>query len=403
MKIPAIAAIPASDEFFIYKENIMTLLELVIQDGHPLKRKPSNSEFEGSCPWCGGKDRFNIVIDKRGERYFCRVCGRKGDAIQYLRDYRKMSFLEACKYLKIKPSANRALQHGLGKKKTIEVWTPKESIPPSKQWQEQAAEYIDTFQFHLWAYQGIKAREFLHSCGLNDSTMKTAGLGVNTIDRFINYEDWGFHAERNQKGNLKKVWMPPGITFSLEDQRIRIRRFEGEPRYVNVSGSNMKPMVISEDKFSVVIIVESDIDAWLIWQEAGDLVGVVALGSAVMRSDKTTHDLLMRAKIILLSLDADEAGARESQEWWKVHYPKAKRWPVPIGKDPSEAWKQGLNIREWIEAGIDYAQIPFDIETDNLFPLEWIRQFDDEQLERLAIQTIEGRIPDREAMNLICR
>jgi hypothetical protein len=54
-----------------------------------------------------------------------------------------------------------------------------------------------------------------------------------------------------------------------------------------------------------------------------------------------------------------------------------KRWLSILGKDASEARQRGLNIRNWIIAG--------------MFGNE-------ERFERFAIQTVDGGLSDREAM-----
>lgn len=78
------------------------LLELVKQDTE--LRRASKKEYHGPCPWCGGHDRFVVFANE--DRYWCRGgekggagCGKKGDAIQYLRDYKGMSFQEAKIYV----------------------------------------------------------------------------------------------------------------------------------------------------------------------------------------------------------------------------------------------------------------------------------------------------------------
>lgn len=70
------------------------LLNMVSRDVQ-LKRVSftGGGECCGPCPNCGGRDRFR-VWPERG-RYWCRQCRRKGDAIQYLRDFRGLSFIEA--------------------------------------------------------------------------------------------------------------------------------------------------------------------------------------------------------------------------------------------------------------------------------------------------------------------
>lgn len=53
-----------------------------------------------SCPW--HKDKTPSLSVKKysdKERYCCYSCGKKGDAIQFLRDIKNMSYVESCKYL----------------------------------------------------------------------------------------------------------------------------------------------------------------------------------------------------------------------------------------------------------------------------------------------------------------
>lgn len=57
----------------------------------------SGGEYAGACPWCGGKDRFRVWPEQG--RWWCRQCGRKGDAIQYLRERSGLSFVEAKRVL----------------------------------------------------------------------------------------------------------------------------------------------------------------------------------------------------------------------------------------------------------------------------------------------------------------
>ena len=72
------------------------LIELTRQDGVNLTKAATSNggEFAGACPACGGVDRFRVWPEEKGGRFWCRQCGKKGDAIQYLRDFRGMSFAE---------------------------------------------------------------------------------------------------------------------------------------------------------------------------------------------------------------------------------------------------------------------------------------------------------------------
>lgn len=76
--------------------DLKTLLEA---DGVKLQKHARN-ELCSPCPFpsCDSRtDGFIYFIDQ--DRYWCRRCDRKGDAIQYLRDLRQMSFQDAEAYL----------------------------------------------------------------------------------------------------------------------------------------------------------------------------------------------------------------------------------------------------------------------------------------------------------------
>ena len=71
----------------------------------------------------------------------------------------------------------------------------------------------------------------------------------------------------------------------------------------------MRPLSTGERSVRVMI-VESELDAILLHQEAGDLVQVIALGSASARPEQDTVQILRDAETILLSLDNDPAGIK---------------------------------------------------------------------------------------------
>jgi len=168
-----------------------------------------------------------------------------------------------------------------------------------------------------------------------------------------------FPMNLGQRDNKKRIWIPPGHVIPCFDAgghliRLRVRRYDhGDgPPYILVSGSATVPMILNDGK-QAFVIVESELDSFLVFQEAKELIGSMALGSVTIRPDQNAYAILSRAETILVSLDSDAAGTKESWHFWhKTFGTKAKRWPVPFGKDPSEAWQKGLNIRAWIEAGL---------------------------------------------------
>ncbi|MEI7673584.1 MAG: hypothetical protein WCK00_15870, partial [Deltaproteobacteria bacterium] len=163
--------------------------------------------------------------------------------------------------------------------------------------------------------------------------------------------------ELKPDGSKKKLWIPAGLiipTFRGETLlRVRVRRHEPVEgsRYIFLPGGSSDAMVFCGDK-KTIVVVESELDAILLHQDAGDVCGAVALGSATIRPDSFTHDILSSVENILVALDSDDAGAKEAWTWWKENYPNSDRLPVIDGKDPTEAKKNGLPLREWILAGI---------------------------------------------------
>jgi hypothetical protein len=87
----------------------MNLFNLIQADGFTFKRVATThgGEYAGPCPWCGGNDRFIIWPLHKGGRYWYRGCEKTGDAIQYLRDFRSISFAEACQSLGISKSGHK--------------------------------------------------------------------------------------------------------------------------------------------------------------------------------------------------------------------------------------------------------------------------------------------------------
>jgi len=323
-------------------------------------------EYAGPCPWCGGNDRFLIWPKYKGGRYWCRGCEKKGDGIQFIRDMHGLTFGEACERLGITRGVYRRRRKMPVSTPERPFFKPKKSEPPPELWTQKAAAFLKYSQEKLWTTpEGRTALEFLQAKGLTEATIRHAGIGFNPSDLYRDRRGWGLPQKVNSYGTATLVWLPTGIVIPLAPSteqkgvgetmtRLRFRRFaDTGPRYVICAGSSVAPLVLEADK-SIFTIVESELDAWLIWQETADLTGVVAMGSAVMKPDVAAHDLLTKAEIILNSLDYDEAGARQSWNWWdKAYGPKVIRWPTPFGKDPSDALQQGLNIREWIEAGIE--------------------------------------------------
>ena len=382
----------------------MNILDLTEQDGLQLRRVASTGggEWKGPCPWCGGTDRFSINPKKpnkngthRGGRYVCRQCGKSGDAIQYLRDRRGLSYPDACRALGYETGEPLRSRYTIPEKPKFE---PRDRRTLGDLWRDKASSFLSWTQEQLW--KDREAVAYLKGRGLSEDTIRGAGLGFNPKQFFRDRAAFGLEPENNPKtGKPKRVWLPIGWTIPNwtggELSRIRFRRKDPDKdKYIYLPGSDTGPMVWDRER-AVFVVVEAELDGLLIHQEAGDLVGVVALGAANYRPDKEAHLFLTGAELVLCALDSDGAGKKESWGFWRDTY-GAERCP-PIGaKDPTEMHQAGKHsIREWIQAALDYfgRVVPF--------PEDWLNRFNEEQLERLAIMTIDGGLTDEQALEAL--
>jgi len=333
----------------------MTILDLLRENQiEPKKAAGTQDEYSSPCPECGGNDRFRCWPKK--DRWWCRGCEKKGDSIQYLREFRAMSYFDACKHLDRKPEFSSSAGDT---RPSRPKWEPKQPREPAALWRDQAVKLLEHSINKLWSDAGKDALEWLKTeRGFTEETIETFHLGWNPKDLWRDRAHWGLPEVLKENGDPKKLWIPAGLVIPMgkpgELSKIKIRRPDpGEgPRYYLLPGSSMQAMTFGTEE-PVLIVVESELDALLIHQEAGSQAGAIALGSSSTRPDSITTDILKRASLILVALDSDGAGAKESWQWWRENFPEARRWPPIGGKDPGEMRKAGVSVSAWIEAGIE--------------------------------------------------
>jgi len=362
------------------------LLDLLPQDNIIVKKVASThgGEYVGPCPLCGGVDRFHVWPEEGdGGKYWCRGCEKGGDIIQYLREIRKLSYLEACLKAGIKPEPMKrsfdwgksANSEGHGRK-----WEPREIIQPPAEWIRKCSAFVDWCHEQLLKEAEILA--YVKDCrGLSEDTIKAFHLGWNPKNLSRGRDLWGLDEKLKDDGSKQDIWLPKGIVipYFVDGilQRARIRRIDRKgntpekgPAYAIVSGSTSGAMISAAmitdvslpEVFcqQVLVVVESEFDAILLNQEAGHLAGMVALGSASARPDKRAFEILEASDLILVALDSDDQrddgknpGAKEAWGWWLKHFDQARRLPPVDGKDPGEMWQAGVDLEQWVAIGIN--------------------------------------------------
>ncbi|MBS0656422.1 MAG: hypothetical protein JSR46_11645, partial [Verrucomicrobia bacterium] len=228
----------------------MYILDLAVADGLDPKKVASTNggEYHSPCPGCGGKDRF--IIWNKQNRYYCRRCQKRGDPIQYLRDFHAMSYVEACKLLNLSPKTPPHTQLW----KPQPSFTPHTSNLPELAWRQHASNFITICHKRLLATSN--ALELLYDRGFTLGTMQHFQLGWNPQT---------FHL--NTPSN-KKIWLPKGIvipTFDaqLEPLKLKIRQQDAHPKYIEISGSQKAPSIYGDPTNKPFLILESELDAML--------------------------------------------------------------------------------------------------------------------------------------------
>jgi hypothetical protein len=341
------------------------LVEIVAQHtGVTPKRIGKTYHFP--CPACSeGSDRFIVwpaTSDKPTGTFYCRQCRIAGDGIEFCKRFLGCSYSEACELFRVEK-----------KRLMPSTWSsspPKLSFPqakfPASQWQERGSHHL-----LLWNAEMIERQEagvLLHKRGIKIETAKAFSLGYNPTTEWESMEKWGLPKAVKENGRERKVWLPKGLAIPRYDPvsrsllGIKVRRDDWKkgddlPKYVEIVGSSNVVGIFGDITRKIAVVLESELDAIVVQQEAGDLCFSLSLGGAgTKRMDKFTQSLLSQCSLVLLATDYDSAGLNEIH-WWKEHLPAAEYWPAPCGKSPGDAFEQGADLHLWLLCAIRKYQI----------------------------------------------
>jgi DNA primase len=316
----------------------------LIEQSTGLRRHASTKggEWVGPCPFCGGNDRFHVWPLSESPGWWCRFCQKSGDAIAFVMERDSVSFADACRQLE-----------GWNAPVAPEPPAPTTNLPS---WQATGADFIAHCEAALWSADGFEGLAYLRQRGLEDETIHRYQLGWNGDTLYRPRERWGL------TGKSPRIWLPRGIVIpwiaSGELQAIKIRRPDADTRdtdegkYVAVAGS--RPVLFGSDTIAahdVTVLVESELDAMLVEQTAGDLAGAVATGSAKASLDTQAITCLLPASRVLVAYDSDPAGEKAAAGVLTLSS-RMRRVKIPIGKDPTEFHQQGGRIRDWVALNV---------------------------------------------------
>lgn len=331
----------------------MSLLELVEELALQPKRTASTNggEYHCACPTCGGDDRF--MFWPQTDRYWCRQCESKGDSIQFCRDFMGLDYRSAC------AKVGAPIKDYLPRQSVRPLFTPQAANAPSEAWQQNAESMV--IRCHQSLLSDPSAMKRLLERGLTQQSIDRYRLGWNPSTQFESYSLWGLSAcYRDDNGQERRLWLPKGIVIPTLNGdsivKLKVRRDDWHyddkhPKYVEISGSMKALSWYGSTEQHPVVVVESELDAILIQQNAGHLCGCVALGGVGRKPDLESHWRLLSAPKILYALDFDEAG-KKAFSFWKSTYKNLMAWPSPIEKSPGDALQAGVDLAMWIASGL---------------------------------------------------
>lgn len=339
-------------------------------------------EYHGPCPVCGGKDRFRVQPAR--DFWICRQCEESGDLIAYLVFTQRLTRLEAYQARHGDAPHLAALASSAQPARSAQV--PEAATPPNAIWQGRAWDFVAEAQAALWAGSDARALAWLQGRGLTAETIQQAGLGFNPAERWESYAAWGLPEELRRDGKPKRIWLPRGIVIpwviGADLWRVNIRRAPSvladtarhnaavEARYqAGEIGKTQRDTLLRNDAKYIgpagcgnglynadvlgqlpAMLVEGEIDALTIEQEAGDLIAPCATGSTGGARRARWAALLALSPLVLVTFDADVAGDK-TRRYWLDSLPNGRYWR-PLWGDVNTMFRGGANLRAWLAAGL---------------------------------------------------
>lgn len=318
-----------------------SLCALVEADGVTLRGRP-DGERRGPCPMCGGKDRFHLRRYDGREWFFCRQCHpRRGDAIDYLRWTRGISFREAAGLL----GADAIRADGVRRPAPARVrmaTTPRgvvipaclDEAPPAE-WQAAMRALVE----HCAASIPPAVMRYLRDeRGLSDDTIWRYRLGYNPTAQRV----------------AGRWWIERGVTIPTEYAgalwRVNVRRRaddiqrDGRGKYIAAQGS--RAQLCGGDAIpdaATVLVCAGEFDAMLAQRHAPAGVACVTFGSEAKRPT-WEFDYLTRGRRVIVAFDNDAAGEQYRAAWAAM----GEQARVPFGKDITDFWRAGGDLAGWL-------------------------------------------------------
>lgn len=323
--------------------------------------------FKACCPFHEEKTP-SFMIQRGDDHYHCYGCGAHGDAIHFLMNHQKMSFLEAVEYL-----ADR-FQVSL---EIVEGYSDDEAKKKSslKEINEKAAQLYHFLLLH--SEEGRKALSYLYNRGIDLDFLTTFHFGYAPKDPYLMQKTMA--AQKISRNLLEEVGLIHSSGKDFFQERIMIpirdamgsivgftaRKFQEEtfgPKYINTAetllfkkskilfGLHHSRRRIAKERQA--IIVEGQIDA-LRLIHAGFSYAVASQGTAF--TEEHAQELIhLGVSKVYLAFDGDLAGQeaalkvgdlfqKKAIEVFVVILPEKKDPDLILREEGPEAWQNYMN------------------------------------------------------------
>ena len=266
-------------------------VDLVDLAGQVVKlRKVAAGEYAGPCPKCGGTDRLHVKADW----WFCRQCwppdnGKGHDAIAWVMWLDGVDFREAC----------RRLDSG-----AVPTDRPRRAPEPSARrykwgdpaWQAEARTFVhEAVQRLASPTLGEPGRAYLAGRGITQETWQAWGLGYATPR----------HPRlRAERPAICLPWQGRG-TLKAVQYRFYGDGIEHGDRFAQRPGGErtLYGVDLLGTHCDTLVLVEGELNALSIWQEARDRLDVVSFGSDSNAGGDLAHRLAARYRRVLVWAD----------------------------------------------------------------------------------------------------
>ena len=323
------------------KENC-DLRRLVEQDLGPAPLRSGRAHL-WKCPFHNEQKGFSLAVWADGYRCF-GACDTSGDAIDWLMNYRRLSFPEAASILGERIENKPRIEHQCLK-------SPSE--PPEWSWQRRAECVVSQAEETLWSDAGEPALNYLIGRGLTTRTIRAARLGYVPGD----FRGWRV---------IEGLDVPCGITIPWHANdalwAVKVRRASSAPKYLQIKGGNVNGLYGADGLADreVALFCEGEFDALIVQQEAGELVAPVTLSSATVTLSSRWYIELTHCHAILVAYDRDPAGEKGAQRLLSLS-PRFREIAVPQGNDISDFYLNGGDVYDWVVAAIDKKRDAHDV------------------------------------------